>query len=67
MDLDSANPTLITSNTRRGLFYLLREGISLDDMKDGDSTIGNGDPWMPTIKVKGGKSAFYTIGVGKCE
>lgn len=36
-------------------------------MVDGDSTVGDGQPWAPEIKVKGGKSAFYSIGVGKGE
>ena len=31
----------------------------------GDKTIGNGQPWTPTIKVKGGASGFYSIRVSK--
>ncbi|MBQ0031800.1 MAG: hypothetical protein KBT68_03250, partial [bacterium] len=65
--LDAANPTLITPNTRVGLFYQLREGTTLEGMSNGDSTIGDGNPWKPEIKVKGGNSAFYSIGVGKGE
>ena len=30
-------------------------------------TIGEGKPWTPAIKVNGGASAFYSIGVGKGE
>ena len=67
IELDAANPTLITPNTRVGLFYQLREGETLGGMKNGDSTIGDGNPWKPEIKVKGGNSAFYSIGVGKGE
>ena len=65
--LDAANPTLITPNTRVGLFYQLREGTTIEGMANGDSTIGDGNPWKPEIKVKGGNSAFYSIGVGKGE
>ena len=65
--LDAANPSLTTPNTRVGLFYQLREGVTIDGMANGDSTIGDGKPWSPEIKVKGGNSAFYSIGVGKGE
>lgn len=63
----TASPTITTAPTRVGLFYQLREGETLEGMKDGDSTVGNGEPWTPEIKVKGGNSAFYSIGVGKGE
>ena len=63
--LNAANPQLITAPTRKGLFYQLREGVTLGGMKDGDSTIGDGQPWSPEITVRGGNSAFYSIGVGK--
>ena len=63
--LDAVNPTLTTPNTRKGLFYQLREGVTIDGMNNGDSILGDGKPWTPTIKVKGGASAFYTISVGK--
>ena len=65
--LDAANPSLTTPNTRKGLFYQLREGETLGGMKDGDNKVGDGQPWSPEIKVKGGNSAFYSIGVGKGE
>ena len=65
--LDAANPSLTTPNTRKGLFYQFREGETLGAMKDGDSKVGDGQPWSPEIKVKGGSSAFYSIGVGKGE
>ena len=48
-------------------FYQLHEGATLGGMKDGDSTVGNGQPWSPKITVKGGDSAFYSIDVGKGE
>ena len=67
IELSAANPKLITAPTRKGLFYQLREGVTLGGMKDGDSTIGDGEPWTPEITVKGGNSAFYSIGVGKGE
>lgn len=50
-----------------GLFYQLREGETLEGMKGGDSKVGDGEPWTPEIKVKGGSAAFYSIGVGKGE
>ena len=65
--LDAADPKLTTAKTRVGLLYQLREGETLDGMKDGDSKVGDGQPWSPEIKVKGGNSAFYSIGVGKGE
>ena len=40
--LDAANPSLTTPNTRKGLFYQLREGATLGEMQNGDSTIGVG-------------------------
>ena len=67
IELNAANPKLTTVPTRTGLFYQLREGETLGGMKDGDSTIGDGKPWSPEITVKGGNSAFYSIGVGKGE
>ena len=63
----AAAPKLTTVPTRVGLIYTLREGETLGGMKDGDSTIGDGNPWTPEIKVKGGNSAFYSMGVGKGE
>ena len=63
----AASPTITTAPTRLGLFYQLREGETLGGLKDGDSKVGDGQPWSPEIKVKGGNSAFYSIGVGKGE
>jgi hypothetical protein len=62
IDLDASNPFLKTV-TRAGLVYMLREGVRLDAMRDGDSTVGDGLPWIPTITVKGGNSGFYSIEV----
>ena len=67
INLNVSNPVMITPNTRAGLIYRLREGRSLDGMSDGDRVIGNGRPWSPEITVKGGESAFYSIGVVKGE
>ena len=61
----AASPTITTAPTRVGLFYQFREGETLDGMKDGDSKVGDGEAWTPNITVKGGNSAFYSIGVGK--
>ena len=65
--LSADNPKITTAPTKPGLTYTLREGATLDGMKDGDSTIGNGQQWSPKITVRGGNSAFYSIGVGKGE
>lgn len=65
IELDAADPKLTTAPTRVGLFYRLREGATLGGMKDGDSKVGDGEPWTPAITVNGGNSAFYSIGVGK--
>ena len=56
----------------KGVGRMMRIGrvvlfASLGDIKDGDSKVGNGQPWSPKITVKGGNSAFYSIGVGKGE
>ena len=67
IELVASNPSLTTPNTRKGLFYQFREGETLAGMKNGDSKVGDGQPWSPEIKVKGGNSAFYSIGVGKGE
>lgn len=65
IELNAANPHLTTAPTRKGLFYQFREGVTLDGMIDGDSTRGDGNPWKPNIKVKGGERGFYTIRVDK--
>ena len=67
IELNAADPKLTTAPTRAGLFYQLREGEALGGMKDGDGKVGDGQPWSPKITVKGGNSAFYSIGVGKGE
>ena len=67
INLNAVDPVLTTANTRVGLFYQLHEGEKLGGMKIGDSTIGNGEPWIPNITIKGGNSAFYSIVVGKGE
>ena len=65
---DPDSPELTTSETKPGLTYTLLEGATLEAMMsctDGDSKVGDGEKWTPTIKVKGGPSAFYTIEVSK--
>ena len=62
---DPSKPTLKTAPTKPGLVYTLREGATLDAMADGDTTVGDGQPWTPAVKVKGGASGFYTIRVSK--
>ena len=57
--------SLTTADTRPRLSYTLHEGKTLDEMKAGDHTVGDGNPWSPEIKVKGGKSGFYSIKVEK--
>lgn len=69
VDLSLAgSPSLVTAPTRKGLVYRLKEGETLEAMEantTGDSTIGDGEPWTPELKVKGGASGFYTIRVSK--
>ena len=65
IELDAANPQLITAPTRKGLTYTLFEGHKLESLSKGDSKLGDGDPWKPTITVSGGDAAFYSIGVSK--
>ena len=67
IELSADNPKITTAPTKPGLTYTLREGETLGGMKDGDSKVGDGHPWTPEITVKGGNSAFYSIGVGKGE
>ena len=64
---DPSNPSLTTAPTRKGLVYTLREGATLDALRNGapKTTVGDGQPWTPTLTVKGGASGFYTIRVSK--
>ena len=64
IELNAAKPVLTTANTRAGLVYSFSEGETLDGMKVGDRKTGDGQPWTPTITVKGVNSAFYSVGVG---
>ena len=59
------NPSLTTAATKPGLTYTLREGATLKTMANGATKQGDGQPWTPTITVKGGSSGFYTIKVDK--
>ena len=68
ISLSPDKPMLTTPKTRSGLTYRLKEGATLEAMKantTGASTVGDGNPWTPTITVSGGSSAFYTIEVTK--
>lgn len=65
IELNAANPRLITAPTRKGLTYTLFEGRKLESLSKGDSKVGDGDPWKPAITVSGGDAAFYSIDVSK--
>ena len=65
IDLSAENPVLTTARTKPGLKYQLYEGEMLSDLKAGDSTVGDGKAWTPTLSVTGGTSGFYTIQVTK--
>ncbi len=68
IELSVLNPQLTTAPTCKGLVYRLKEGVTLEAMEantTGDRTVGDGQPWTPTIKVKGGASGFYSIRVSK--
>lgn len=63
-----SGPRIVTAPTRVGLVYTLREGETLESMGEcttGDSEVGDGQPWVPEISVRGGPSGFYSISVGK--
>ena len=61
--LDPNSPSITLPYTRSGLTYTLKEGRNVNGLEDGDSKLGDGQPWSPRITVKGGRSAFYTITV----
>ena len=68
--LNAANPTITTAVTIPGLIYTFREGTSLEGLGIGEPAarkVGDGTAWTPEISVKGGNSAFYSIGVGLGE
>ena len=65
IELNAANPRLTTAPTRKGLTYTLFEGHKLESLSKGDSKLGDGDSWTPTITVSGGNAAFYSIDVTK--
>ena len=57
-----------TAPTREGLVYRLKEGATLEAMAAdtaGETKIGDGTSWTPTLSVIGGSSGFYTIQVTK--
>ena len=60
----SAKQPLTTAATKPGLTYTLLEGDSLDNLTEGDSKVGDGQPWQPQV-TKRGSSAFYCIRVSK--
>lgn len=66
--IDATNPSITTAPTTPGLVYTFREGTTLEGLNEkapSASKIGDGEAWSPTISVKGGASAFYSISVGK--
>ena len=65
IELNAANPRLITAPTRKGLTYTLFEGHALESLSKGDSKLGDGNSWKPTITVSGGDAGFYSIDVSK--
>jgi len=65
IEINPTSPTLTTSETKPGLTYTLVEGSTIESMADGDSKVGDGAKWTPTITVKGGTSGFYSIKVEK--
>ena len=65
IDLNAVSPSITTPATHEGLTYTLREGAALQSMQNGDTKLGDGQPWTPKITVKGGPSGFYTIRVTK--
>ena len=65
VDLCGESPVFVTAPTKRGLFYTLVEGESLDAMRDGDSTWGDGTSWRPKRSVTDSPSGFYRIKVEK--
>ena len=65
IELNAANPRLTTAPTRKGLTYTLFEGHKLESLSKGDSKLGDGNSWTPTITVLGGDTAFYSIDVTK--
>ena len=65
--LDATNPSITTAKTIPGLTYTFREGTSLETLS-GKTPLthkGDGKSWTPTVTVKGGNAAFYSIGVTK--
>ena len=63
-----SKPSLTTAPTREGLVYRLKEGATLEAMEantTGETKIGDGTSWTPTLSVTGGASGFYTIQVTK--
>ena len=65
IDLKASNPSIKTAPTRPGLTYTFSEGTTIEGMTQKAEKQGDGEPWKPTISVKGGASGFYSIGVGK--
>ena len=65
IEMNAANPRLITAPTRKGLTYTLLEGRELKSLSKGDTKLGDGNPWTPKGTVSGGDAAFYSIGVSK--
>ena len=62
--LDPEDPQ-VPVNTVPGLVYTFFEGNSIEGLSETARQIGDGNVWMPEPTVKGGESAFYSIGVDK--
>jgi uncharacterized repeat protein (TIGR02543 family) len=65
INLTPSAPVITTAPTRAGLTYTFSEGRTVDGLEQTSQKTGDGSSWTPTITVKGGTSAFYSIGVKK--
>jgi len=65
VQLGGDEPTITTSETKPGLTYAFYEGVSLEELTQKASKVGDGTQWTPPITVKGSDSGFYEIKVSK--
>lgn len=65
VDLDATSPEITTAPTKVGLLYTFSEGRTIGGLTESARMTGNGKKWTPTVNVKGGSAAFYSIGVSK--
>ena len=59
------DPSKVTIEVAPEVQSLIAHGATRKTMSDGATKQGDGQPWTPTITVKGGSSGFYTIKVDK--